>query len=372
MCPERLAPGAWRVRAVQGDTLGVPQTELNRLVEEIHEQPGVVQRLLETQADAVREVARVIRERAPSAIVLVARGSSDNAAVYGRYLLEVCNRRLTSLAAPSGLTLYGSGPRLDRTVVIGVSQSGQGEDVVAYVREARRQGAATVAIVNDERSPLADAAELVLGCLAGPELSIPATKTVTAQMTLLAMLSSLLADDGGLDALAALPAALRSALAARDEAAQLAQSLAGTTVGSVIGRGFAFPPALEIALKLKETSYTRAEPFSAADFLHGPVALVEPRFSAIVLDAGGRSGESASELVAAIRQRGGEPALLRAGRVGVLEADTRHLSLAAPIDEPFAPIVVLVLGQLLALELALALGFDPARPRGLRKVTSTR
>src|SRR5436305_7403901 len=141
------------------------------------EQPAVVARVLNEQLDPVGEIARTIRQRDPSTIVLVARGSSDNAAVYGRYLLEVCNRRLTSLAAPSGLTLYGSGPRLDGTVVIGVSQSGQGEDVVAYLREARRQGAPTVAIVNDEASPLAEAADAVLACQAGPDVSIPATKT---------------------------------------------------------------------------------------------------------------------------------------------------------------------------------------------------
>src|SRR5207248_9777979 len=151
------------------------QTELDLLLEEIHEQPGVTQRLLTNQTQAVRDVARTIRQRQPSTIVLVARGSSDNAAVYGRYLFEVCNRRLTSLAAPSGLTLYGRGPRLDQTAVIGISQSGQGEDVVAYVRAAREQGAITVAIVNDERSPLAETAESVPACLAGPELSIPAS-----------------------------------------------------------------------------------------------------------------------------------------------------------------------------------------------------
>src|SRR5438445_2159086 len=252
-----------------------PSPELELLWKEIGEQPAVAARLLERQLQAVRGVAQRIREREPSAIVLVARGSSDNAAVYGRYLLEVCNRRLTSLAAPSGLTLYGRGPRLDQTVVIGVSQSGQGEDVVAYVREARAQGAATIAIVNDEGSPLADSAVSVLACLAGPELSVPATKTVVAQMTLLAMLSSALeepASDAG--ALAGLAVALRAAVAQRDAAARLARALAPRTVGSVIGRGFAFPPALEIALKFKETSYTRAEPFSAADFLHGPLALV--------------------------------------------------------------------------------------------------
>src|SRR5262249_8727788 len=138
------------------------QTELDRLLYEINEQADVVARLLEVEIERVREVARIIRRRNPAAIVFVARGSSDNAAVYGRYLLEVCNRQLTSLAAPSGLTLYGAGPRLERTVVIGVSQSGQGEDVVAYVREAHRQGAATVAIVNDASSPLAEAADSIL------------------------------------------------------------------------------------------------------------------------------------------------------------------------------------------------------------------
>src|SRR6266851_7291300 len=251
--------------------------ELERLLAEIGEQPAVVARLVDEQLQAVGEIARTIRDRDPSAIVLVARGSSDNAAVYGRYLFEVCNRRLTSLAAPSGLTLYGRGPRLDQTVVIGVSQSGQGEDVVAYVRAAREQGAITVAVVNDETSPLAQTAEWVLACRAGPELSIPATKTVTAQMTLLALLSAALEEaDRPADALHELPAALGRAVDMRATAADLARFLAQTTVGSVIGRGFAFPPALEIALKLKETSYTRAEPFSAADFLHGPVTLVEP------------------------------------------------------------------------------------------------
>ena len=123
--------------------------------------------------------------------MLVARGSSDNAAVYGRYLFEVCNRRLVSLAAASTLTLYGTAPRSVETLVIGVSQSGQGEDVVAYLREARNQGATTAAIVNDEHSPLARGlAEWVLAWRSGPERSVPATKTVAAQMTLLAMLSA--------------------------------------------------------------------------------------------------------------------------------------------------------------------------------------
>jgi glucosamine--fructose-6-phosphate aminotransferase (isomerizing) len=303
--------------------------------------------------------------------VLVARGSSDNAAVYGRYLLEVCNRRLTSLAAPSGLTLYGSGPRLDRTVVIGISQSGRGEDVVEYVRQARAQGAPTVAIVNDESSPLAEVADAVLACAAGPELSIPATKTVTAQMTLLAMLSCAL-DNGQFEPLRGLPAACEMALRQRPAAARLASSFAADGIGSVIGRGFGFPPALEIALKLKETSYTRAEPFSAADFLHGPIALVEPGYRALLVDCGGLSARAAEETALAIRERGGEAALLRVGAGAGIPNELPGLAVDAPVDEPFAPIPALVLGQLVAVELALALGLDPAKPRYLHKVTSTR
>jgi glucosamine--fructose-6-phosphate aminotransferase (isomerizing) len=335
------------------------EPDLARLLAEIGEQPAVIAGLLDRQNDAVKALARLIRQRDPRAIVLVARGSSDNAAVYGRYLFEVCNRRLTSLAAPSSLTLYSRGPRLDDTLVIGVSQSGRGEDVVSYVREARQQGAISVGIVNDEDSLLASTAEWLLPCLAGPELSIPATKTVTAEMTLLAMLSQALSESadqqGNLDHLAQ---AVERALAFRSHAMQVAQRLRSTTLAAVIGRGFAFPPALEIALKLKETSYTRAEPFSAADFLHGPVAIVEPNFSTLVLDVGGRSSQAAEEIGEAVSARGGQPVFLRAGDYGV--------------GEPYAPIVAVVLGQLLAVELALSLGLDPARPRGLHKITSTR
>lgn len=349
------------------------QTDLDRLLAEIHEQPHVIQRLLDAQHRQVRELAQIVERRDPSAIVFVARGSSDNAAIYGRYLLEVCNRRLTSLAAPSGLTLYGSGPRVGQTVVIGVSQSGRGEDVIAYVRDARAQGAATVAIVNDVSSPLAGAADVVLDCMAGPELSIPATKTVTAQMTLLAMLSVSLEDaSDDMHQLGELPASVGAALEQRGAAGGLARWLAGSSLSSVIGRGFAFPPALEVALKLKETSYTRAEPFSAADFLHGPVALVEPKYSALLIDVGGRSSSAARSLSDSIRERGGEAALLRAGKLEPLPDGLPAATAASPIAEPFAAIPALVLGQLFAVELALALGLDPARPRGLRKVTSTR
>jgi glucosamine--fructose-6-phosphate aminotransferase (isomerizing) len=353
----------------------------------MHEQPRVATRVLTEQRRPVQAVARRIAERSAGTVVFAARGSSDNAAVYGRYLLEACNHYLTSLAAPSVVTLYERGPRLESAVVFGVSQSGQGEDVLAYLAEARRQGAVTVALVNDDRSPLATEAEFVLSCLAGPELSIPATKTVTAEMTILAMLSAALtaesdrpSPDAALridaDTLAKLPEAIDAALQQRTAAAALAALLAPARLTSVIGRGFAFAPALEIALKLKETSYTAAEPFSAADFLHGPVALVDAAYAALLVDVGGRSSIAARDIARAIRERGGRPALLRAAARPFLDDDLDNevgsLSLEVPLPEPVAPIVALILGQLLAVELGLARGYDPAQPRGLRKVTSTR
>jgi glucosamine--fructose-6-phosphate aminotransferase (isomerizing) len=278
-----------------------------------------------------------------------------------------------SLAAPSTVTLYERGPDLSDALVIGVSQSGRGEDVVAYLRAARAQGAATVAIVNDAAAPLAEAAEWILDCLAGPELSVPATKSVTAQMTTLALLSAALADgDRFPSVLDTLPDAVDRAHTRRSEARALARTLAGLDVGAVVGRGFAYPVALELALKLKETTYRRAEPFSAADFFHGPVALVEEGYSALVVDVGGRSTTPALAVCAEVQRRGGQPFLLRAGGSAPTPPDLPTISVPGELDEPYAAIPALVLGQLVAVELALALGIDPSQPRGLQKVTSTR
>lgn len=343
------------------------------MLAEIYEQPLVVARILEREWEKVRQLGSAIRRRTPRAVVLVARGSSDNAAAYGRYLFEVRNRLLTSLAAPSTLTLYGAGPRLSDAVVVAVSQSGQGEDVVAYLREARNQGALTIAVVNEASSPLATSAELVLECLAGPEVSVPATKTVTAQMTLLALLSAVVSgEEGDNRSLENLPAGIDSALSLHGTASEFGKALAPAAISSVIGRGFAYPVALEVALKLKETSYTHAEPFSAADFLHGPVALVDSDYAALLVDVGGYSTRPVLETASTITSRGGKAFLLRAGELSPIAGEPPALELSVPLAEQHAPIAAVVLGQLLAVELAAARGLDPTHPRGLRKITSTR
>jgi glutamine---fructose-6-phosphate transaminase (isomerizing) len=343
---------------------------LRRLREEIDEQPEVLARLLDAPPPELHALAQSLRASPPRAVVLVARGSSDHAATYGRYLFEVRNRVLTSLAAPSALTVYGTAPDLRGTLVIGVSQSGRGEDVTAVVRDARAQGARTAAIVNDPQSPLAGEAEWILDCGAGPEESIPATKTVTAQMLLFALLSGAWREDP-LSAFSTLAADVRDALAQEEGARSLAAHLGHLDDVSVVGRGFAYPVALELALKLKEMARLHAEAFSSADFLHGPIALIGPTHRVLVLDAGGASTVHALETARTVARRSTEAYLVRAGRFHGFR-DAPALAHAAEVDEHLAPIVLLALAQRLALEVAVARGLDPARPPGLAKVTSTR
>jgi glucosamine--fructose-6-phosphate aminotransferase (isomerizing) len=343
---------------------------LKRLRQEIDEQPEVLARLVRAPPAEVISLARSLQGSPPRAILLVARGSSDHAATYGRYLFEVQNRVLTSLAAPSVLTVYGTSPDLRETLVIGVSQSGRGEDVIAVLREARSQGARTVAIVNDRASPLAANAQWVLDCDAGPEESVPATKTVTAQMLLLALVSACWREDD-LAAFAALGDHVRSALDREDEARALAAHLAHLDDVSVIGRGFAYPVALELALKLKEMAQLHAGAFSSADFRHGPIALIGPTHRVLVLDAGGASSPHAVDVARAIARRSTEAYLVRAGRLQGFR-DAPALAYPADVDEHLAPIVLLALAQRLAFEVAVARGKDPANPPGLAKITSTR
>jgi len=363
MCGTAFSRGQCRFISRKEDA--VAPTGVDRLLAEMAEQPQVVARIVERQRDAVRRLAPLVASC--PVVVLVGRGSSDHAAVYGRYLFETRNRLLTSLAAPSTVTLYGSGPRLSRAAVIAVSQSGQGEDVVAYVTEARRQGALTVALVNDATSPLARAAQHVLELGAGPELSIPATKTVIAQMALFALLSFELSGDAPQVHFEATAAALSRALTLGAEARALAQPLTAGAAVSIIGRGLAFPVALELALKLKETSDTRAEAFSSADFQHGPIALLDQEHPALLVDMGGRTSAPAAQLQRLLEQRG-----LPAHQLVVGPHASGPFALRANLHEALSPLVGVVMGQQLAVALAQARGLDPSAARGLSKVTSTR
>ncbi len=332
---------------------------------EMAEQPAALAALLLERA-GVEKLARRIAEATPRWVHLAARGSSDNAGRYAQDLLGARHGLPVALALPSLHTLYGAELRLEGALVVGVSVSGQSPDVVRVIEDGRRQGALTLAVTATPSSPLGRAAELCLPLACGEERAVAATKSYTSQLMAFAMLSAALADDGeAWRELEAVPAAVGAALAAPAPGGALAQA----TRLAVLGRGYGYGTAHEVALKLKETGYLAAEPYSFADFLHGPWALVEPGFHVVLIAPSGATAAQGLELARRLRDGG---ALLTA--VSDLEAILALADLPIPIPatpEWLAPLVSVVPGQRLAHGLALARGANPDAPRGLAKVTRT-
>lgn len=362
------------------------------LRDEILEQPEVAARLVAGQASRVEEIATKLsgadRPRIRSAMI-AARGSSDHAAIYAQYLLGAFHRLPVALAAPSLVTVYDSPPRLREALVIGISQSGRSPDVVGVVQAAHDDGAATVAITNDPGSPLARAAEHVIEVQAGPERSVAATKTYTAQLLAVAMLASALesteVDDqaeagplpfGGratrLAALADLPQFLGMALTAEGEAAAIARSWHGLDRSIVLGRGFEYATAREWALKLKELAQVSADPYSAADFQHGPLALVEPGYPVLAVATSGRPLVELERLLERLRRELDVDLLVLSDVARLRDSATAAITVPSGVPEWLLPVVSIVPAQLFALHLTRAKGLDPDAPRWISKVTLTR
>ena len=343
---------------------------MSRFLDEIREQPEVAARLLEESGPAVDEIGARFREARPRGIVIAARGSSDHAALYAKYLFGRRNRALVALAAPSLFTRYSSPPSLEGQCVIGISQSGASPDVVAVIEEATRQGALTVAITNDAESRLASASELVLPLRAGAERSVPASKTYTASLLLLALMSQAIdPDEQFRAAISQVPASISGALRAEEKLEPLASALAGPRA-IVLGRGFNFSTAEEVALKLTETSYLLARAWSVADFEHGPIAVVEPGFPVLLVGGGGSVEADLKSIGARLVDYGCRV-------IGLFDCSSAPLGLEATavhdsgLPEELTPLTLAVLGQLLAWRVALARGVDPDQPRALRKITRT-
>jgi glucosamine--fructose-6-phosphate aminotransferase (isomerizing) len=329
---------------------------MNRFRSEIAEQPDMAARLLADGRAPAATIAARIKKAGTAGFVIAARGSSDHAALYAKYLFGARNRALVALAAPSLFTHYSRPPRLDRQCVIGISQSGESPDVIAVVEEARRQGCPTVAITNVRSSSLAGTAEMVLPLDAGPELSVPASKTYTASLIAMALISEAVDPDARFAAaLEQVPEAIDHALARGTELQAMAPALTGPRA-VVLGRGFNFSTADEIALKLSETSYVLARAWSIADFEHGPIAIVEAGLPVLLVDGGGVVAADLESMAARLEVKG--------CRVLRLTDDSG-------LPEELTPVPLTVLGQLLAHDVALARGVDPDRPRTLQKVTKT-
>ncbi len=345
--------------------------------QEIFEQPEAIELCLKEGRILAQQVSRRATAFKPSFVFIAARGSSDNAATYARYLFESYADLPVSLAAPSLFTLYRRPPNLKKAWVIGISQSGQSPDIVEVLREGRKQGAFTLALTNDTNSPLAKEAAEVIPLFAGSERSVAATKTYTTELALMALLAAEMADDNGLRVgLQRLPTSMQHALTVEETVKELANrdSYKQAAHCLVLGRGYNFPTALEIALKLKEAAHVFAAPYSAADFLHGPFALADKSLPAVLVGANGPAIPGLLDLAHKLIERGVE--LISIGDDAKLLQLATPGGVALPLDlkgmpEALSPIPCVVPGQLLALHLALARGLDPDNPRGLNKVTST-
>ncbi|HEU4975648.1 MAG TPA: SIS domain-containing protein [Baekduia sp.] len=338
-----------------------------RMAAEMAEQPRVLAELAGRRPDLVARV-RAVLPQPLAGIVLVARGSSDNAAIYGRYVLELAAGRPVALAAPSLLTRYGARDDLSGWLAIGVSQSGRTPEIVAVLEAYRAAGACAIAVTNDRSGPLAAAADATLDTAAGAERAVPATKTVTAQLAAFAILAEAAARDGRLPWGAAdwssLPAAVEALLSDAAPAERAAEKIAGAAGLVAIARGLLLGAALEAALKLKETTGILAEGASAADFLHGPIAIVRRELPVVTFAAPGPTTRDVEELAAAVRERGGR--VLRCA-----PGEGADLPLPADVPEGLAAIPAVVRAQQLARATALARGVDPDAPFGLSKVTAT-
>jgi glucosamine--fructose-6-phosphate aminotransferase (isomerizing) len=343
---------------------------MSLMLQEIAEQPGALAKTITEERAKVVALGQVLRQRDIHLIVLVARGSSDNAALFGRYLLEITTGIPVSLSAPSVYTLYNSQLNLKHALVVGVSQSGEGDDINRVLETARRAGACTVGITNEPSSAMTSVVDETLLMHGGRERSVAATKTFTGQMILFYMLAAALARDGRTIDFQLIPDLAERALEQKTAIVELVQRYVFMENCVVVGRGLAYGNAYEFALKLMETCYVVAERFSSADFLHGPVAMIERHFPVILFAPPGVMLEGTKDLIRRLRE-------LRADTLSItgdLEAASmcsRSIVMPKEIDEFLAPIPYIIPAQLFAALLAEAKGLNPDAPRSLSKVTRT-
>lgn len=341
---------------------------MSMMLDEIAEQPAVLERTITAESKKYAQLGTFLRGREIDFVVIAARGSSDNASLFGRYLIEIKGGIPVSLAAPSVYTLYNAKLDLKRALVIGVSQSGEGDDINRVLESAKASGAFTLAITNEPESPMANIVDEVLQIHAGRERSVAATKTYTGQMLHFYMLANELAQTK-LD-LHRIPASVDKALELRPQIEKLVQRYVFMENCVVVGRGINYGNSYELALKLMETCYVVAERFSSADFFHGPLAIVERRFPVILFAPKGVTLKSSAELLDRLHE-------LNADCLSITNADEivgksrNSLLLPGDIDEFLSPIPFILPAQLFAALLSEAKGLNPDTPRSLSKVTRT-
>jgi glutamine---fructose-6-phosphate transaminase (isomerizing) len=339
------------------------------LEQEILSQSEVIERLLERETKHIQHIV----EQVPAFdyALIAARGSSDHAATYAKYAWSTLAGYPVALAAPSLLTMYKTRLRLANALVVGISQSGQSPDIIAVLEEGKRQGRPTLAITNDGASPLAAMADHVVELHAGPEQSVAATKTYTAQLAVMAIFAAALSGQAQhLAELQQVPGAIESTLRLDPEIAQSVERYRYMDRCIIIGRGYNYATSFELALKLKELTYIMATAYSSADFRHGPIATIESGLPVFLVMPAGATFDDMYDLALELQRRGSELLVISDSEQALSLARTAF-PISPGVPEWLSPLTTIIPGQLFVLHLALTIGLNPDIPRGLHKVTRT-
>jgi glucosamine--fructose-6-phosphate aminotransferase (isomerizing) len=342
------------------------------LYSEITEQPERIKSLLASQRKTVERIAAEIQKRDIQYVFLAARGTSDNAGRYANYLLGAMNGLPLALATPSLFTYYKQPPKLKNALVVGISQSGQSPDIVSVLEEGKKQNCLTLSITNEPNSPLAHASDFVIDLKAGPEKAVAATKTYTSELMAVAMLSTALSKNKkAWDELSKVSGWMKQTLKQNDFISQAAQRYRYIDQTVVLGRGFNYATAFEWALKMKELTYIIAEPYSSADFAHGPIAMMVSGYPVFAVAPKGEVFDTMLEMLKRLRSD-------LSAELVVISNDKRALSLAqvpltipAEVPEWLSPLVSILPAQLFAYHLTIAKGYNAEQPRSIHKVTET-
>lgn len=343
------------------------------LISEIHEQPARLAELLSSQRKKVEGIAQAIRKSDPHFVFLAARGTSDNAGRYANYLWGAQNQLPLALATPSLFTYYQQPPTIKNALVVGISQSGKSPDIVSVLEEGKKQGNLTLAITNDANSPLAKAADFVLDIQAGDEKAVAATKTYSAQLMAIAMLSAALSGEASRwGELEQVSGWARDVLIHEQKIAQAAQRYRYMDQCVVLGRGYNYATAFEWALKMKELSYVGSEPYSSADFKHGPLAMVESGYPVFAVSPKGKVFDSMQGMLKHLRNDLRAELVVISNSLAALELAEVAIPIPEQVPEWLSPIISIVPAQLFSYYLTLAKGYDTEQPRTIRKVTETK
>lgn len=345
---------------------------MTQMWEEILEQPTVLERCGRTNMEVVGNLAEYLKSRKIDSVVIAARGTSDHAGVYGKYIIEYVLGIPTALAAPSIFTVYRRDMKLENSLVIGISQSGRAEDVLEVVKSANKCGAVTVSITNDDKSPLAAEAGYHLYCNAGLEKSVAATKTFTSEMYLVALLVAEWSGNEEIKReLSGLSEKIYSIFSEEKHIIDRVERYRYINDCFVLARGVNYAIALESALKIQETTYVRASAYATSDFYHGPYAMVEKDTPIIIFAPDGPALDNMLEMIAKLRDSNAE-LIIVSNNEAVRKMGSCAFEIPETCNDLISPFYNVIIAQMFACRLALAKGLNPDSPRGLKKVTITK